>query len=223
VPDRVVYGYFDMLTRLIVETGQWDKVDAIPIVVPSRDFEAVKLQWEAKSAAVRKDPGAAQAAAAKLISLSQEPGQDRFAKSIIGHFAKSIIGLQAMEAEAFAAEAVGDTDRAVSKLKEAAAVEDAIVDLSQPPYPAIPANELYGNLLLKLNRPTEAVTYFQRTLTRTPGRPKAIFGLARAAQALGDQETAAKSYQEFLSMWQTADPGLPELVQAKAFLATRQK
>jgi hypothetical protein len=63
VPDRVVYGYFDMLTRLIVETGQWDKVDAIPIVAPSRDFEAVKLQWEAKSAAVRKDPGAAQAAA----------------------------------------------------------------------------------------------------------------------------------------------------------------
>ena len=102
-------------------------------------------------------------------------------------------------------------------------MKDAIVDLSQPPYPAIPANELYGNLLLKLNRPTEAVTYFQRTLTRTPGRPKAIFGLARAAQALGDEETAAKSYQEFLSMWQTADPGLPELVQARAFLAARQK
>ena len=208
VPDRVVYGYFDMLTRLIVETGQWDKVDAIPIVVPSRDFEAVKLQWEAKSAAVRKDPGAAQAAAAKLISLSQEPDQDPFAKSTIGHFAKSIIGLQAMEAEAFAAEARGDADGAASKLKEAAAIEDSIVDLSQPPYPAIPANELCGNLLLELNRPAEAVTYFQRTLTRTPGRPKAIFGLGRAAQALGDDETAAKRYQEFLSKWKTADPGL---------------
>ena len=223
VPDRVVYGYFDMLTRLIVETGQWDKVDAIPIVVPSRDFEAVKLQWEAKSAAVRKDPGAAQAAAAKLISLSQEPDQDPFAKSTIGHFAKSIIGLQAMEAEAFAAEARGDADGAASKLKEAAAIEDSIVDLSQPPYPAIPANELCGNLLLELNRPAEAVTYFQRTLTRTPGRPKAIFGLGRAAQALGDDETAAKRYQEFLSKWKTADPGLTELVQAKEFLAAQRK
>jgi hypothetical protein len=65
----------------------------------------------------------------------------------------------------------------VAKLQEAAAIEDAIIDLSQPPYPAIPANELCGNLLLELNRPAEAVTYFQRTLTRTPGRPKAIFGL----------------------------------------------
>jgi tetratricopeptide (TPR) repeat protein len=224
VPDRVVYGYFDMLTRLLVESGQWDKVAAIPILVPSRDFEAVKLQWEAKSAAVRNDARAAQAAAVKLVALSQEPDQDPFAKSTIGHpFAKSIIGLQAKEAEAFAAEAVGDTDGAVAKLQEAAAIEDAIVDLSQPPYPAIPANELCGNLLLELNRPAEAVTYFQRTLTRTPGRPKAIFGLARAARALGDGEAAAHRYQEFFSIWKNADPGLPELVQAKEFLATQEK
>ena len=212
-----------MLTRLIVETGHWDKVDAIPIVVPSRDFEAVKLQWEAKSAAVRKDPGAAQRAAAKLVSLSQEADQDHFVKSISSHFAKSIIGLQAKEAEAFAAEALGDTDGAVAKLQEAAAIEDAIVDLSQPPYPAIPANELCGNLLIELNRPAEATIYFQRTLTRTPGRPKAIFGLARAAQALGDDETAAKRYQEFLSMWKTADPGLPELLHAKEFLTAQRR
>ena len=215
VPDRVVYGYFDMLTRLIVEFAQWEKIATIPILVPSRDFVAVKLQWEAQSAAVRKDSEAAQTAAAKLVSLSREPGQDPFAKLIIS--------LQAKEAEAFAAYARGDTNGAVAQLKEAAATEDAIDDLSQPPYPIIPANELCGNLLLKLDRPTEAATYFQRALTRTPGRPKAIFGLARAAQALGDDETAAKRYQEFLTVWKTADPNLPELVQAKEFLAARQK
>jgi len=176
---------------------------------------SVKVQWEAQSAAVRKDSEAAQTAAAKLVSLSQEPGQDPFAKLIIS--------LQAKEAEAFAAYARGDTNGAVAQLKEAAATEDAIDDLSQPPYPIIPANELCGNLLLKLDRPTEAATYFQRALTRTPGRPKAIFGLARAAQALGDDETAAKRYQEFLTVWKTADPNLPELVQAKEFLAARQK
>ena len=80
----------------------------------------------------------------------------------------------------------------MSKLKEAAAIEDAIDDLSQPPYPVIPANELCGNLLLELNRPNEAVTHFQKTLMRTPGRPKAILGLARAAEALGDGETAPR-------------------------------
>jgi hypothetical protein len=99
VPDRVVYGYFDMLTRLTVESGRWDEVATIPLVVRSRDFKAVKLQWQAKAAAVRKDTGAARAAAAKLVSLSQEPGQHPFAKLIIT--------LQAKEAQAFAAEAAG--------------------------------------------------------------------------------------------------------------------
>jgi predicted Zn-dependent protease len=134
-----------------------------------------------------------------------------------------IIGLQAKEAEAFAADASGDTDGAVARLEEAAAIEDSIDDLSQPPYPPIPANELCGNLLLEHNRSAEAVTYFERALKRTPNRPKAIFGLARAAEAQGDDGTAKKRYEEFLTVWKTADPDLPELVSAKQFLSALQK
>src|SRR5262249_26280679 len=48
VPDRVVYGYFDMLTRLLVESGRWNEAGKLPLLVPSRDFEAVKLQWEGR-------------------------------------------------------------------------------------------------------------------------------------------------------------------------------
>jgi predicted Zn-dependent protease len=177
MPDRVVYGYFDMLTRLIVESGRWDDVPRIPLVFPSRDFVAVKLQWEARAAAVRKDAGAARDAATKLRSLSQEPDQHPFAKLILG--------VQAEEAEAFAAEAAGDTATALAKLKGAVAIEDSIDDLSQPPYPVIPANELRGNLLLALNRPGEASGCFQKGLLRTPNRRMAILGLARAAQAAG--------------------------------------
>ena len=215
VPDRVVYGYFDMLTRLIVESGRWEDVANIPLLVSSRDFEAVKLQWEAKAAAVRKDAGTAKAATAKLVLLSQEPGQHPLAKLIIG--------LQAKEAEAFAAEAAGENDNAVSKLKEAAAIEDSIDDLSQPPYPPIPANELLGELLLDLNRPAEASTYFLKALQRTPNRPKLIFGLARAAEALGDPKTAEKRYEEFLGIWRNADPDRPELAMAMEFQQAHQQ
>ena len=210
VPDRVVYGYFDMLTRLVVESARWNEVAAIPLLVPSRDFVAVKLQWQAKAAAVQGDRTASRDAAAKLTALSQEPGQHPFAKQIIS--------LQATEAEAFAAEAAGDTSTAVSKLKEAAAIEDSIDDLSQPPYPVIPANELLGNLLLELKRPQEATTYFEKALLRTPNRPKVIFGLAHAAEAMGHNETAVKRYEEFLAIWKTADADRPELAQAKSFL-----
>ena len=214
VPDRVVYGYFDMLTRLLVESGRWDEASRLPLVVGSRDFVAVKLQWEAKAAAVRKDAAAARGAAAKLVSLSQEPGQHPFAQLIIS--------LQAKEAEAFAAEAAADAETAVAKLKEAVTIEDSIDDLSQPPYPAIPANELCGNLLLELNRPAEASTYFRKALSRTPNRPKIVLGLARTAHARGDDETARKEYQEFLTIWRTADPDRPELAPAREFLGRKQ-
>jgi tetratricopeptide (TPR) repeat protein len=214
VPDRVVYGYFDMLTRLLVESARWGEAATIPLLVSSRDFAAVKLQWEAKAAAVRKDAAAASAAAAKLVSLSKEPGQHPFARLISS--------LQAKEAEAFAADASGDSDNAVARLKEAVAIEDSIDDLSQPPYPAIPANELCGNLLLELNRPAEAAVYFRKALSRTPNRPKLIFGLARAAQYQGDSETAKKRYEEFLAIWRTADSDRPELATAKEFLRGHQ-
>src|SRR5262245_48081978 len=75
VPDGVAYGYFDMLVRLLVESGRWDEAASITLPVSSSDFAAVKLQWEAKAAAVRKHPAAARAAATKLASLALQPGQ----------------------------------------------------------------------------------------------------------------------------------------------------
>jgi tetratricopeptide (TPR) repeat protein len=138
-------------------------------------------------------------------------------------FAKLIISLQAKEAEAFAADASGGSENAVARLKEAVAIEDSIDDLSQPPYPAIPANELCGNLLLQLNRPAEATVYFQKALSRTPNRPKVIFGLARAAQLQGDTETAKKRYEEFLAIWRSADSDRPELAMAREFVRSHHK
>jgi hypothetical protein len=69
----VIYAYFDMLSRLIVEAGRWNDVANIPLVVSSRDFRAVKLQWEAKSAEAQGDAQNAKAKAAQLTTLSQEP------------------------------------------------------------------------------------------------------------------------------------------------------
>jgi len=213
VPDRVVYGYFDMLTRYVVESGDWEAAAKIPPLVPSRDFIAVQLQWQAMAAAENNDAAKARAAAAKLTLLAREPGQHPFVLQIIS--------LQAKEAEAMAAKAAGNADELVAKMKQALAIEDSIDDLSQPPYPAIPANELFGKLLIEINRPAEAEERFAETLKRTPGRPMAVYGIARAAEARGDNATAKQRYEELLTTWKDADPSRPELVTAKKFLAQR--
>src|ERR1700687_6086325 len=211
IPDRAVYGYFDMLTRYAVETGDWDTAAKIPLLVPSRDFVAVKLQLETMAAAAHKNAPVAKLAAGELVLFAQEPGQHPFAQQIST--------MQAKEAEAFAAKASGNADEAVAKMKEAVAIEDSIDSLSQPPYPIIPANELFGMLLMELNRPADAMERFLQTLKRTPGRPKAIYGIARAAQTKGDNATAKQRYQEFLAIWKNADLDRPEVAAAKEFLA----
>src|SRR2546425_129774 len=166
LPDRVVYGYFDILTRFMVESGDWNAVTTVPLVAPSRDFRAMKLQLEAMAAAKRGDPRAAKAAADEVERLASEPGQHPLARAIIA--------LQAKEAQAAAAQAAADQSRVIEMMTEAVAIEDSIEALSQPPYPIIPAHELYGTLLMEMKRPAEAAKHFTEALRRTPGRPIAV-------------------------------------------------
>ena len=212
LPDRVAFGYFDTLSRYLIETGDWQGFADVPLVAPSRDFVAMKTELDAAAAAKRGDVVGAKAAADKLVRLSNEPGQNPFVKLIIT--------VQAREAEAFAALAAKDRDGVIQKMNEAIAIEDSIFALSQPPYPAIPAHEILGNMLLEMNRPADAIKHFTEVLRRTPGRPKAIYGIARAAEALGDKQTAKKRYTEFLEVWKSADKDLPEIATARRFLAT---
>jgi hypothetical protein len=60
-----------MLTRYAVETQNWDAAANIPLLGPSRDFVAVKLQLEAMAAAAGKDAAVATVAANKLALLAQ--------------------------------------------------------------------------------------------------------------------------------------------------------
>ncbi len=210
LPDRVAYGYFDMLTRYIVEAGEWSKAGTVPLVAPSRDFVAMKAQVDGMAAARRGDVAGAQAAAATISGLAVQPGRHPFAQQIIA--------IQAREAASLAAQAAGDTASALARMDEAVAIEDSISAPSQPPYPIIPAHELYGMMLLEISRPTEARTHFEEALKRTPGRPKAVYGIARAAELLGDRETATARYTEFLRLWQRADRDRPELAAARRFL-----
>jgi tetratricopeptide (TPR) repeat protein len=211
LPDRVAYGYFDMLTRYIVETDDWQAVPKVPLVAASRDFVAMKSQLEAMAAARRGDAAGAKAAADRISALSNEPD--------LHPFTRQIITMQAKEAEAIAAQVAGDRESAIAKMNEAIAIEDSIYALSQPPYPIIPAHELFGSMLLEMKRPAHAMRHFTETLRRTPGRPKAIYGIARAAEALGDKQTAIKRYTELLALWKHADKDRPEIATARRFLS----
>ena len=210
LPDRVLYGYFDTLARFIVESESWTDVPTLPLIAPSSDFVVMKLHLEVMAAARRKDAATARTKAAEMMARAVVPGQHPFVQQILT--------IQAREAAALAAQAAGDAAGAVKEMEAAIAIEDSIDSLSQPPYPITPAHELYGSMLMEMGKPAEARRHFEETLRRTPGRPKAIAGIAQAAIALGDDATARTQYARLVEMWTNADEDRPELRAARQFL-----
>jgi len=83
------------------------------------------------------------------------------------------------------------------------------------PFPVKGADELYGELLFQVGRAKEAIVWFDRTLARTPNRSRAVLGLARAYRNAGDVAAARATYKRFLANWRLADPGLPEITEAR--------
>jgi len=83
------------------------------------------------------------------------------------------------------------------------------------PFPVKGADELYGELLFQVGRAKEAVIWFDRALARTPNRSRAVLGLARAYRNAGDSASARATYKRFLANWRLADPGLPEIAEAR--------
>src|SRR5581483_2040721 len=103
---------------------------------------------------------------------------------------RAIDSLQEHDAErselrAMLASARGEIDQALRYAQSAIKEEEKLGVPSGPPDDFKPANELYGELLLKAGKPKEALEQFQQSLLRTPNRAASVEGLARAQAALG--------------------------------------
>jgi predicted Zn-dependent protease len=112
----------------------------------------------------------------------------------------------------------GQRGEAFAAMDRAAAAQARMPRPIGRPYPVKGADELYGELLLAAGRPKEAVTWFERSLTRTPNRSRAVLGLARAAAKSGDVAKSRSAFKRFVANWAPADPGLPEVAEARAAL-----
>jgi len=90
----------------------------------------------------------------------------------------------------------GKSQEAVTELQRIAAQEHAMPLAYGPPSVYKPTDELLGELLLHLHRPSEAHEAFQAALARTPGRRLVVEALAHTDKAIAaakeaDQQSSA--------------------------------
>ena len=101
------------------------------------------------------------------------------------------VAIQELGARAWIALASGRRDDAVSRMRDAAAREDATEKGAITPGPLAPARELLGDMLMEVGQPGGALAEYRQTLTREPNRFRSLAGARRAAAALGDVRAAA--------------------------------
>ncbi|HBP89055.1 MAG TPA: hypothetical protein DD706_15315 [Nitrospiraceae bacterium] len=112
----------------------------------------------------------------------------------------------------------GNHSDAIRMLDRATVLEESLPPPSGPPDLIKPTHELYGEILLGIDRPKEAQQQFERALLWHPNRARSVLGLARAAAQLGHIQATRQAYSNFLNIWSRANSDLPEVNEAKQFI-----
>jgi len=108
-------------------------------------------------------------------------------------------------------EAIDLLERAVEKERK--------LGYSEPPRYFRPEQESLGQAYLKSKQWDKAREAFQAALRQRPNSGHALYGIAQSYALAGDVVAATSAYREFLAAWPHADADLPQVKQAKAWLA----
>jgi predicted Zn-dependent protease len=126
-----------------------------------------------------------------------------------------------LEASAWLAHSEGADDKAITELREADQLQQN-ADTTAHDWMGASAREMLADLLLELNRPSEALTEYQAALRLTPNRFDGLYGAARAAAKSGKPDDAAAYYAQIQKNCQGSTSDRPELAEAREFLRSQQ-
>lgn len=190
-----------------IETQQWDQFDAL---LDAMDVDSSALDTRG---AVSFHAGRGYVAAQKG-NLSTARSALSAAKTALGDDDARELRIQIRELEGLLALKEGDPDRALSLLDTAASIEAKMPLDFGPPFPIKPAHELYGEALLSLDRPADALSQFEETLARYPDRALSLWGKAHAAIQANQLAVAREATSILHSQWSAAAPSVRQRLQS---------
>jgi len=190
-----------MRARYIVESERWQEMKG------QTTFDNIEELFVIGLSAVTMGDAARVRATIEELRKASAPSQGAELRE------QAEVMLQEMQALDLFAQ--GRQPEAFAMMDRAAALQARMPRPIGRPFPIKGADELYGDLLLQANRPKEAIVWFDRALARTPNRSRAVLGLARAYRNAGDVANTRAAYKRFLTNYRFADPGLPEVTEAR--------
>lgn len=201
------YMKWYMPIAYVVETQRWDRFESL---VEKMNVDVSSLE---RRGSVNLHAGRG-LVAAKRGNLSAAQSALEKAKAALGDSDAKQFRIPVRELEGLVTLKAGKSERALERLKEAARLEEEMPLEYGPPLPIKPAHELYGEVLLSLERPTDALSQFEETLSRYPGRALSLWGKAKAAVAAGQPAVAKEATMGLQSQWTDADDSVRRRLEA---------
>jgi len=115
----------------------------------------------------------------------------------------------------------GKHAEAEAKLADAVSVFE-LLRYDEPPDYARTPYETQGEIEIAAGNYDAAIKAYVNGLRQRPNSGWMLYGIALAHEKAGHEKEARKGYQAFLKAWPTADSDLPQVVQAKAYLAAKR-
>jgi tetratricopeptide (TPR) repeat protein len=213
--DRTVSRNYDqMVAAYIMETQRWEQA------AHSWDVDGYHFGDEApvKAAFIREFAQSMQRIGQGTTVQDDPQGSASLPPEKITKSESDISRIWSLQLAALKQVINGDHSQAINLLDQAVTLENQLPPPSGPPALIKPTHELYGEILLRIDRPQDAQRHFKRSLLWHANRARSLIGLARAAARMGEVEYARQAYATLLVIWDQADTELPELHEAKQFL-----
>lgn len=222
--------YAMMAAAFVMETEKWDLVPEIfaPIKKDRKNLSAINPRYSSMVLpifmegyiAARRGVTGAEKDAADLREMGKPIPNT---PDSMNQNRKRFFDVLALEIEALLKANKGDVAGAIELLKQANANEENVTTIAGPTPFIKPSHELTGELLLRADKPKEAMQAFTMSLQRQPNRARSLLGAARAAAKSGDSQNAMKFYSQFAEQWKNSDSQLAELREAKEYMKQQAK
>ncbi|MDX1388308.1 MAG: hypothetical protein R3344_03915, partial [Acidobacteriota bacterium] len=185
---RALWYHAAMRSAWIVETAGREAPPAIRPDDTQVTGAAADLFASGYAALLAGDVDAAELAAVRIDGRRETASHGPLCDMTAGYESTTTRDLLVAEVlqkslQALVAVERGKIDEALALLDEATAIEAAMPLDYGPPIIVKPSHEIYGEVLLRLDRPAEARVQFEEALARAPRRSLSLAGLASAAKA----------------------------------------
>jgi tetratricopeptide (TPR) repeat protein len=181
-----VFALAAIPARWALERRSWSEAAAlVPRTTTIPYTEAMTHLVRALGAAHTRDLPRARASIDSLAAI-----RDRLSASGESYWAEQV-AIEWLEDRAALAMAEGRHDDAIADMREAVTREDATEKNAITPGSIVPAHELFGDVLMELGKPADALAEYRKSLVKEPNRFRSLVGAKKAADATGDKKAGA--------------------------------